>query len=162
MSLVERYILKHATIVFLAALGALTAVIWVTQALRDFDLMTTKGQTLLVFLRATGLVVPSLVMVIAPMALFGAIIFALNRLNADSELIVMSASGVATGRLLRPFLTLTFGVTLVVGALSLWLMPWSFAELRDLIQKVRADFLARIVREGQFVTLDKEIGRAHV
>ena len=155
MSLVERYILRSATIVFLAALFGLTAVIWVTQALRDFDLMTTKGQTLFVFFQATGLVIPSLITVIAPLALFGAVIFTLNRLNADNELIVMSASGVSPTMLLRPFAALTIAVTILVGALSLWLMPWSFAELRNMIMKVRADFLARVVREGQFTTLDR-------
>lgn len=155
MSLLERYILRNAFQVFVAALSALTAVIWVTQALRDFDLMTTKGQTALVFLKVTGFVVPSLVMVIAPLALFGAVVYTLNRLNSDSELIVMSAAGVSAGRLIRPFLALTLAVTLAVGSLSLWIMPWSFAELRNMIMKVRADFLSRVVREGQFSTLDK-------
>ncbi len=155
MSLVERYILRAAATVFLGALFALTAVIWITQSLRDFDLLTSKGQTIFVFLHATGLVVPSLVTVIAPLALFGAAVFTLNRLNADSELIVMSASGVSPGRLLRPFLVLTLAVSLAVGALSLWIVPWSFAELRNIIMKVRADFLSRVVREGQFTTLDQ-------
>ena len=155
MPLLDRYIFRNAALVFLAALGGLTAIIWVTQALRDFDLMTSKGQTVLVFLRATGLVVPSLIMVIAPLALFGAIVFTLNRLNSDSELIVMSASGVSQARLIRPFAALTLAVTLAVGSLSLWIMPWSFFELRNMIMKVRADFLTRVVREGQFTTLDK-------
>jgi lipopolysaccharide export system permease protein len=155
MSLLERYILRGSFLVFVAALFGLTAIIWITQALRDFDLMTTKGQTLLVFLRATGLVVPSLVMVIAPIALFGAVVFTLNRLNADSELIVMSASGISHATLMKPFAILTVAVTLLVGSLSLWLMPWSFGELRNVIMKVRADFLTRLVREGQFTNLDK-------
>ena len=155
MQLVERYILRHSALVFVAALLALTLVIWVTQALRDFDLMTSKGQTALVFLQATSLVVPSLIMVIAPLALFGAIVFTLNRMNADSELIVLSASGVSQARLLRPFAVLTLSVTLIVGALSLWLMPLSFSELRNMIMKIRADFLTRVVREGQFTTLDR-------
>ncbi len=155
MTKIDRYLSRTSALVFLAALFGLTAAVWVTQALRDFDLMTTKGQTLLVFLRATGLVVPSLIMVIAPLALFGAVIFTLNRLNADSELVVMSASGISPARLLRPFLALTLAVTLAVGALSLWIMPWSFAELRNIISKVRADFLTRVIREGQFSNLDK-------
>ena len=53
---------------FLAALGVLTAVIWLTQAMKDFDLMTTKGQSLIVFFHVTGLIIPSLVMVISPIA----------------------------------------------------------------------------------------------
>ena len=155
MSLVERYVFRNAALAFFAGLAGLTAVIWLTQALRDFDLLTSKGQSALVFLAATGMVAPSLVMVIAPVALFGAIVFELNKLNGDSELIVMSAAGISPTRLLRPFLAVTLIATLVVGAVSLWLAPASFAELRVLLMKVRADFLSHVVQAGQFTTLDK-------
>jgi lipopolysaccharide export system permease protein len=155
MSLIERYVFRLAMGAFLAALGGLTGVIWVTQVLRDFDLLTTKGQSLIIFLMATGLVVPSLVMIIAPVALFGAIIFTLNKLNGDSELIVMSASGLSPATVLRPMAVLTVIVGLLVGFITLWAMPASFAELRDLLMHVRADFLSRVVREGQFTTLDQ-------
>jgi len=66
MTLIERYIFRTAASAFLAALGILTAVIWLTQAMKDFDLMTTKGQSLIVFFHVTSLIIPSLVMVIAP------------------------------------------------------------------------------------------------
>ena len=155
MSLIERYIFKMAGVSFLAALGSLTGVIWVTQALKDFDLLTTKGQSLLIFLYATGLIIPSLLMIVAPIALFAAILFTLNKLNGDSELVVMSAAGLSPGRLLRPFLALMLIVALLVGSMSLWLMPASFAQLRALLSEVRSDFLSRVVREGQFSTLDR-------
>ena len=144
-----------ASLSFLAALCGLTGVIWVTQALKDFDLLTTKGQSLLIFFFATGLVIPSLIMIIAPIALFAAILFTLNKLNGDSELVVMSAAGLSPARLLRPFAALMVVVALLVGAMSLWLMPASFAQLRNLLSQVRTDFLSRVVREGQFSTLDR-------
>ncbi len=106
MTLIERYVLKIAGAAFLSALGVLTAVIWLTQAMRDFDLMTTKGQSILVFFHITGLIIPSLVMVIAPIALFIATIFSLNRLNGDSELVVTAAAGLSPFRLFRPFAVL--------------------------------------------------------
>ena len=155
MTLVEKYIFKMAAIAFLAALFALTSVIWLTQALREFDLLTTKGQSLLIFFSITGLTIPSLITVIAPMALFVAIIYTLNKLNGDSELIVMAASGLSPSRLVRPFALLSIIVTLFVGSMSLYLMPASFKAIRDLVTKVRSDFLTRIVKEGQFTTLDQ-------
>ena len=155
MSLIERYIFRIASLSFLAALCGLTAVIWVTQALKDFDLLTSKGQSMLIFFSATSLIIPSLVMIIAPIALFAAILFTLNKLNSDSELIVMSAAGLSPGRLLRPFAILMVVVALLVGTMSLWIMPSSFALLRNLLSQIRSDFLSRVVREGQFTTLDQ-------
>jgi lipopolysaccharide export system permease protein len=157
MTLIERYIFRIAFGAFLATLIALTAVIWITQLLRELDLLTSKGQTIVMFLAVTGLSLPTLVTVISPVALFIAVIYALNRLNGDSELIVMSAAGVAPARLLRPFVALAACVCMLVAFMTLYVMPTSFQELRDLVQRIRGDFIANIVKEGQFTSLDNGI-----
>jgi lipopolysaccharide export system permease protein len=157
MTLLERYILKIAFSAFGACLIALTAVIWITQALRELDLLTGKGQTLFIFLTVTGLSLPALINVISPVALFLATIYTLNRLNGDSELIVMSAAGMRPTRLLRPFMALAAFVCIIVGLITVYLMPASFQELRNLFTKIRADFVATMAKEGQFITLDNGI-----
>jgi lipopolysaccharide export system permease protein len=157
MKLIERYILKIAFNAFAACLIALTAVIWITQALKELDLLTGKGQTIIVFLTVTGLSLPALITVISPVALFIAVVYTLNKLNGDSELIVMSAAGMAPTRLIKPFLSLSALVCAIVAFMTMYLMPASFQELRDLVTKIRADFVANMVKEGQFTTLDSGI-----
>jgi lipopolysaccharide export system permease protein len=157
MTLLERYILKNTFNAFAACLVALTGVIWITQALRELDLLTGKGQTLLIFLTVTGLSLPALISVIAPVALFLATIYTLNKLNGDSELIVMSAGGMPPGRLLRPFLALAAFVCLAVGIISVHIMPASFQEMRQLFTKIRADFVGTMAKEGQFISLENGI-----
>jgi len=154
MNLIERYIFRIATSAFLAALGVLTAVIWLTQAMKDFDLMTTKGQSLIVFFHVTGLIIPSLVMVIAPIALFIATLFSLNKLNGDSELVVTAAAGMSSAQLFRPYAALIVAAALFSGLMSLWAMPASFRAMRDAISEVQSDFLTRIVRPGAFNGLE--------
>jgi lipopolysaccharide export system permease protein len=83
--------------------------------------------------------------------------FALNRLNGDSELIVMSAAGMPPGRVMRPFLIFGGLVSVMMAVLTLYLIPASFQELRDLVSKIRADFVSNIVQEGQFTTLDNGV-----
>jgi lipopolysaccharide export system permease protein len=157
MNLIERYIFRIGFSAFLTCLVGLTAVIWITQALREMDLLTGKGQTLVMFLIITALSLPTLIAVIAPVALFIAVIYTLNKLNGDSELIVMSAAGAPPQQLMRPLLALTGVVAVVVALMTLYVMPASFQELRHLITKVRADFVANIVKEGQFTTLDNGV-----
>ena len=155
MGIVERYILRGSFLAFAASLTVLTAIVWVSQALREVDLMTGKGQTILVFLSVTALTLPSLISVIAPIALFAAILYTLNKINGDSELVVMTASGLSPARLARPFVTLAVVVSIMVGVMATWAMPASYRQIRDILSKVRADFLTYLVREGQFVTLDQ-------
>ena len=115
MSRIERYVLRTATTAFVSGLIVLTGVIWITQALRQIDLLTSKGQTILIFLLMTGLAPPSLVAIIAPVALFAGVLYTLNKLNGDSELVVMAAAGVSPGRLLRPLALLSAVVFAIVA-----------------------------------------------
>ena len=153
----ERYIFRIVLGAFFACLVGLTAVIWITQALRQLDVITAQGQTILVFLVVTGLTVPTLVAVISPIALFIAALYALNRLSGDSELIVMSAAGLAPTRLLRPLLGAGALVAGMIAVLTTVVIPSSFQELRDLVSRIRADFVANIAQEGQFTTLDNGV-----
>jgi lipopolysaccharide export system permease protein len=154
MTRIERYVFRTATAAFLAGLIALTGLVWVTQALRQIDIMTNKGQSLLVFFAVTGLTLPSLVAIIAPVALFVGVLYCLNRLNGDSELVVMSASGVSPARLLRPFLVLFALVFALEAGLYVDLMPRSFEAIEYLTTRVRADFIANLARPGAFTELE--------
>ena len=98
----------------------------------------------------TGLALPSLVAIIAPVALFAGILYTLNKLNGDSELIVMAASGVSPLRLLRPMALLSGLVFAIVAALYIQILPWSFGAIENLTTFVHADFIANFARPGLF------------
>jgi lipopolysaccharide export system permease protein len=155
---IERYVFRTATMAFLAGAAALTGIVWVTQALRQIDLLTGKGQSLIVFLTITGLTIPSLLAIIAPVALFVGVLYSLNKLNGDSELVVMSASGVSPGLLLRPFLVLFALVFVFVAGLYVEIMPRSFDAIETLTALIRADFITNFARPGAF----NELGQGFI
>ncbi len=95
MKAIDTYTIRTTLIAFLMVLVSLTGIIWVTQALRGIDLMTGQGQSILVFLGVTGLAIPLLAMIIAPIALLIAVMHSLNRFATDSEIIVMNAAGLS-------------------------------------------------------------------
>ena len=99
MGSIGRYIFRTTFGAFLLVLISLTAAIWLTQALRDVDLMTSQGQTILVFIGITSLVIPLLVMVIAPVALVVAVAHVLSKLATNSEIIVMNGAGMRPWRI---------------------------------------------------------------
>jgi len=150
----ERYLFRTATSAFVSGLVVLTGVVWVTQALRQIDLITSKGQTILIFLMMTGLALPSLVAIIAPVALFAGILYTLNKLNGDSELVVMSAAGVSPGRLLRPLALLSAVVFAIVATIYIQVLPWTFGAIENLTTFIRADFISNFARPGAFSNLE--------
>jgi lipopolysaccharide export system permease protein len=153
MGAIGRYMFRTTVMAFLITLITLTVVIWFTQAMRDFDLITSERQTIFVFVGITGMIVPLLVMIIAPIALMVAAGHVLNRLGSDSEIIVMNAAGVSPWRLLRPYLAVAILVSILVGVIAAYVSPRSLRELRDWSEQVRADILTNIVQPGRFTSV---------
>jgi lipopolysaccharide export system permease protein len=154
---ISRYIFRTTMVAFLITLVTLTVVIWFTQAMRDFDLITSERQTLFVYIGITGMIVPLLVMIIAPIALMVSSGHVLNRLGADSEIIVMNAAGVSPRRLMRPFLAAAILVSLLVAAIAAYISPRALRELRDWSSQVRADILTNIVQPGRFTSVGGDL-----
>jgi lipopolysaccharide export system permease protein len=154
MGSLSRYIFRTTFGAFSIVLVSLTAVIWVTQALRDIDLLTSQGQTVLVFIGITGMIVPLLVMIIAPIALLIAVVHTLNKMSTDSELIVISAAGVAPWTVFRAFMNVAVVVAVLVALLSAYVAPQGLRKLRDWLTAVSADLVTNIVQPGRFTTIE--------
>jgi lipopolysaccharide export system permease protein len=153
MGSIGRYMFRATMVAFVITLVSLTVVMWFTQAIREFDLITSQRQTLFVFVGITGLLIPLLVMMIAPISLVLATAHTINKLSSDSEIIVMNAAGVSPWPLFRPFLAAALAVSILVALIAVYVSPWSLRELRDWATQVRADILTNIVQPGRFTTV---------
>jgi lipopolysaccharide export system permease protein len=157
MGSIGRYIFRTTFGAFLVICTSVTALMWVTQALRDIDLMTNQGQSIFVFVGITSLIIPLLVLIIAPIALMIAVAHVLNKLGNDSELIVMNAAGMPPRVLFKPFLAVGIVVSLIVAAISIYISPWGLRELRRGITEVRADLVGNIVQPGRFTKIEDKL-----
>src|ERR1700736_2059558 len=157
MGSIDRYIFRTTLASFALVLVRLTGVIWITQALRGIDLMTSQGQTIITFLGVTSLVIPALVLIISPIALMIAISHTLNKLATDSEIIVMNAAGFSPFRLFRPFLYATVVVAVMVAFIAAYLAPDGMRRLKQWDAEITADVLANILQPGRFAQLDQNL-----
>src|ERR1700753_1462356 len=156
MGSIDRYIFRTTLGSFAVVLISLTGVIWITQALRGIDLMTSQGQTILTFLGVTSLAIPVLLWIIAPIALMIAVSHTLNKLATDSEIIVMNAAGMSPIRLFRPFLYATCVCAVMVTALSADIAPDGLRRIKQWDAEITADVLANILQPGSFKQLDQD------
>ena len=157
MGSIGHYIFRTTLSAFAVIIVCLTALIWITQALRELELMTDQGQTALVFLQITTLIIPHLVLLIAPIALVIAVAYVLNKLGTDSEIIVMNASGMSPWRLFRPFLAVAGVVSVLVLILSSYVAPQSLHTFRSWFLEVRTDLVTYVVRPGRFINVQKGV-----
>jgi lipopolysaccharide export system permease protein len=157
MGSIDKYIFRTTLASFVLVLVSLTGVIWITQALRGIDLMTSQGQTILTFLGITSLVIPALVLIISPIALMIAISHTLNKLATDSEIIVMNAAGLSPVRLFRPFVFATLVVALMVAFIAAYLAPEGLRRIKQWDAEITADVLTNVLQPGRFAQLDQNL-----
>jgi lipopolysaccharide export system permease protein len=157
MGSIDRYVFRTTLASFAVVLVSLTGVIWITQALRGIDLMTSQGQTILTFLGVTSLVIPALVLIISPIALMISVSHTLNKLATDSEIIVMNAAGFSPIRLFRPFVFATLVVAILVAFIASYLAPEGLRRLKQWDAEITADVLANILQPGRFAQLDQNL-----
>ncbi|MBQ3695541.1 MAG: LPS assembly protein LptD [Alphaproteobacteria bacterium] len=150
MHIVDKYIFRQTLVGFLTILISLTVLIWLTQSLRMIDMIVTKGVSVGTFLEMTLLVLPNFLQILSPLALFGVALFVFIRMQADKELIVLKAVGMNSRQLIRPLLMLG-GILVLFGyLLTLWFIPASYSELRQMRWKIQNDLSHLLLQEGQF------------
>lgn len=157
MRSIDSYIFRQTFAAFVLVLVTLTALIWMTQALREIDVMTSRGQTVMVFVGLTALLIPYLVLVIAPISLVIAVAYVLNKLATDSEIIVMNAAGMRPWQLFRPFLMVAAIVSALVFALSSYIAPDGMRRLKNWQREITADVLSNVLQTGKFVEIERNL-----
>ena len=150
MSLFSRYVFRQVANAFVIILVTLTTIVWLATALKQLDLIVSQGQGFVLFLKMTFLTLPSLMALIAPNAMLMASLYTLDRMNGDSELIVMTAAGAPIWRIGAPFVLLASMVCVVILICNLWVMPASMRALRALITQVRTDVISQVLQPGRF------------
>ncbi|MGI9424457.1 MAG: LPS export ABC transporter permease LptF [Hyphomicrobiaceae bacterium] len=152
MSTFGTYLFRQTSGALVLILLSLCGVVWIALALKELKLITSKGQDVATLLTMTTLAIPNLLAIVAPVALLVATIHVLNRLNGDSELIVVTASGGSIWRVVRPLLALAGLVALLVAFVNHIGMPWSLRQLRVKIMEVRSDLISQVLIPGRFST----------
>jgi len=146
------YILRQILGPFALFTLLLTMVVWLTQSLRLLDLVINRGQSAAIFAYLSVLILPSLLVIILPIAFFGAALYTLHKLNNDSEMVVMYSAGISRAQLAIPVLWAATIAMALTYACSLYLMPAGQRAMNDKMFDVRADIGAALLREGAFTT----------
>ncbi len=147
----DRYVLSQYLVFFGFFALILVAVFWINRAVVLFDRLIGDGQSAMVFFEFTALTLPNLIRMVMPMAAFAASVFVTNRLNSESELTVMQATGSSPWQLARP--AFYFGL-ITAGMMSILthvLLPASTSQLSIREAEVARNLTARLLNEGSFL-----------
>lgn len=154
--IIARYIAKE----ILAIFGILTFILLFIAVSNKFVVLLAKAASGklpfgMVF-KVMMLYMPELFVVLAPVAMFVAILFSFSRLYADSEITVLLSCGVGWRYLLQVALAVAGVMALVVGVLSFFVVP-EFASKRDeLLAQGQIVGMMNAITPGRFQTVEGE------
>ena len=146
------YIARQLTLSLLMIAFSLGGIVWLSQALRFLDFVIDQGVAVLDFLKLTLLLTPSLFSLILPPSLFAATAFTYYRLKADSELVVLQASGLSRWRLAQPAMAVALIAMCVNYILILFISPASYREFKEMQNLFRSSYASVLLQDGVFST----------
>lgn len=155
MKQLTKYIFKQLSFTIFIAIVVLTCIMWLAQSLRYIDFIANKGIPIFLFFEMILYLIPNLVVIVAPIAVLIGVLFIYNKLITDHELIAMQASGVGFWQLAKPAVLISLICTIVLYLFTIYLLPFSFRNYRDLTMTLREKSMASLVQVGQFNTFGK-------
>ncbi len=147
------YILRQMGLAAAMTIAGLTLAIWLSQSLRLLDVIVNRGLSVGLALKFLALLLPGLIALLLPVAVFISVMFVYHRLNADSELVVMRNAGISDLALARPAFTFGVAVTAISYLLTLYAIPASMRDYHDIQQDVAGNIASVLVEAGVFTDL---------
>jgi lipopolysaccharide export system permease protein len=157
MTSLTRYVLRQCLGVMLFVTVALSAAVWLAQALPLIDLIINRGLSVDVFLYLAALMLPRFLDIVLPIGVFIAVLFTFNRLTTESELVVMRAAGLSPLALAKPVLILAAIAFAILMSLSAYVLPVANQAFRDLQFEIRNRFVSSLIQEGTFTTISDKL-----
>jgi lipopolysaccharide export system permease protein len=152
MKSITWYIARQVLAVVLLAAFVLCFMVWLFRSLDAVDMMINRGLPVTSFLHFASLQLPRFVLFVAPMAMFGAAVFTYNKMIMDSELIVLRAAGLSQMALAKPVIIIGVLVSTICFYMSLYLVPLTYREYKELEFKYRHDLPKLVLQEGVFAS----------
>ncbi|MDR1008965.1 MAG: LptF/LptG family permease [Rickettsiales bacterium] len=156
-STLDRYIAGQI-VAGAAIVGAiLLGIAWFSQIIRLLSYLVNNSLSFWTFIKMTSLLLPDLIVIIMPIAIFSVILFVYNRLIADRELVIMEAAGLPPKRLARPALIVAAAGMIVAYACTMFVAPAGSRAYRNMISSSKNDLSALLIKEGEFNQLTQGV-----
>lgn len=150
MKILDRYIFREMTAVFLIGLVTFTFVLMMSKILRIVEEIVNKGAPAGIVVKLVLYLIPYSLQVTVPMATLLACLACYGRMAADNEIMALKVTGLSLYRLIVPavlFGLLTYAATTFI---TVNLLPYSNRALKDLLYQLTRLRASTGIQEGVF------------
>jgi lipopolysaccharide export system permease protein len=132
----DLYIFREILAPFGLGVAAFTFILLIARILKLVELVINRGVPVLDTAKLFSYLLPFFLEVTVPTAMLLAILMALGRLSADSEIIALRASGISLPQIARPVAVCVLFTWALTTMLSLYVRPWGQSALRRTMYEI--------------------------
>jgi len=147
----ERYLLRRSLTPLLIGTIVVLIALLLERLLRLLDLLVNKGSPFGLILRLLLNLIPHYIGIALPAAFFLAVLVAVNRMSADSELDAAQSFGIGPQRMVAPLLGLGVILLAIMIVVTGYIQPYSRYAYRALIYAITHATLRYGLEEGVFI-----------
>lgn len=157
LKIIYRSVLKELFINFILTIAFMNSILMMERLLKLSRLLSGVGASLSDMIKIISYLQPQLLILTIPMSLLVSTLLVYGRMNLDSEIVVMKASGMDFNKISFPVMMIGLLCFFASIAVSFYLGPKSSIKLRDEISKIIAVRSTHAIEEGTFNTSFKDI-----
>ena len=146
----RRYFLWEVTVPFLFGIGVFTFILLIARMLKLVELVVNRGVPILEIGKLFAYTLPTFLEVTVPMALLLAVLLAVGRLSADSEIVALRTSGISLYQMTVPLALFTLVVYGLNMFLAIYARPWGNAHLKAGLYEIAKTRASAGLREHVF------------
>ena len=160
--IINRYLIKEVTLTFIGVCLVLFLIFVSGQLVSLYGKAVSGGIPASVILQQLGLKSLSNLVFILPLAFYMGILIAFSRLYKDNEMVVLEACGISRWAILRSVFSLAGIFAIMVGVLSLYVVPWAESESDRIAKQHTNSDSVEALASGRFRELSRGEGVVYV
>lgn len=157
MKIIHRTTLRDLLLTFILSLAFLNSILMMEKLIRLSRLLAGVGASIIDMGRIILYIQPQLLMLTIPMSLLLSILLVYGRMNHDSEIVVLRASGMDFSAVSRPVFYLGLFCFFATLSVSFSLGPASSTKLRETLSEIITARSAMALEEGTFNSAFKDV-----
>lgn len=148
----QRYLASNFIVPFAMSLTFFVAFLLTTQLFRFMRVVTKKGVSIMQFMEILGHISMSFIPMATPLSILFAMIYTLNKLSEDSEIVALRSMGINKHRIFFPYFIISILIACSVVVLNTNLVPTSKKIFRNEFRQLGSKGVLTDIKKEQFFT----------
>jgi lipopolysaccharide export system permease protein len=152
MPLTSRYMFNNLILVTLFLAATLIGAVWLIQSVQFVEMVVRNldQDALFTLGKLSFLLLPDLVSLILPIAVFIAVLLVYTKFIADRELLILRGLGMSNWELAKPVILMGTIAMVLLYAINIYFLPKSFQTLRGMESTLKNRVSISFLQEGVF------------